>query len=140
LYVVVYRIQEVFEWIFEVDSGVSMGGGVGGYSGGGGGDDRGARLQFSLEYELTGHNKKLYGGGEGGGGGGSTSVENKAVARVQIQQDNTVSIVPVIKVRQFLGVVGWVGLTGEGGGWRTRHWPGCRYSRTILSLLYLLSR
>ena len=63
----------MFEWVFEVDDDVSS-------------DDRG-RITFSLEYEMTKKHKELYG-----------SIENKVAARIQIQRDNTFTILPVVKV------------------------------------------
>ena len=45
------------------------------------------KLVFVLEYEMTLSNQEKYG-----------SVANKVAARIQIQQDNTYAIVPVIKV------------------------------------------
>lgn len=60
--------------MFEVDGSLS-------------GSDQQGRLSFSIEYEMTSKRKEIYG-----------PIENKAVARVQIQQDNTFAIVPVVKV------------------------------------------
>ena len=67
------RIQDVFEWIFEVEDDAMD-------------DDRG-RLKMVLEYEMNTQFKETYG-----------PVENKVASRVQIQRDNTFSIVPVMKV------------------------------------------
>ena len=66
-------MQHVFDWIFEVDPDAT-------------GQDPG-KLVFVLEYEMTLSNQEKYG-----------SVANKVAARIQIQQDNTYAIVPVIKV------------------------------------------
>ncbi len=70
---VCFRVQDIFDIIFEVEDGVS-------------GDDRG-RLILTLEYERNLQKQESYG-----------PIENKVVARVDIQQDNTHAIVPVIKV------------------------------------------
>lgn len=67
------RNTDIFEWIFEVSEDVS-------------GDDRG-RISFIIEYEMNVQQKELY-----------RSVENRIVARVEIQRDNVFTIVPVIKV------------------------------------------
>jgi len=71
------RIQDVFEWIFEVEEGAMD-------------DDRG-RMKMVLEYEMNTQFKEKYG-----------TVENQVVSRVQIQRDNTYSIVPVIKATEII--------------------------------------
>ena len=68
-----YRVQEIFEWIFEVEDDA--------------GEEDPGRLVLSLEYEMDSKNKETYG-----------STENKVVAQVPIQHDNVYTIVPVIKV------------------------------------------
>jgi len=70
---VFFRVQSIFDFVFEVDDGAS-------------GEDRG-RLSFTLAYEMNSRQREMYG-----------SVENRVVARLDIQQDNTHAIVPVIKV------------------------------------------
>ena len=75
----------MFDWIFEVEEDAT-------------GQDPG-KLVFVLEYEITLMNQEKYG-----------SVANKVAARIQIQQDNTYAIVPIIKVRRDRG------REGEGGG------------------------
>ena len=68
------RIQEIYDWVFEVDSGRTEKGPV--------------RLSFSLEYEMTIKRHEMYG-----------LIENKVGARIQIQDDDIRAIVPVVKVR-----------------------------------------
>ena len=67
------RIQEIYDWVFEVDSGRTEKGPV--------------RLSFSLEYEMTIKRHETYG-----------LIENKVGARIQIQDDDIRAIVPVVKV------------------------------------------
>ena len=71
-----FRVQPIFEWLFEVEDGASDA------------DDSG-RISFSLEYEMNSNLQETYG-----------SVENRVVARLHIQQDDVNSIVPVVKVRR----------------------------------------
>lgn len=66
-------VTDIFEWIFEVDEDAY-------------GDDRG-RINILLEYEKMTSQKDF-----------SQPVENRLVARVEIQRDNIFSIVPVVKV------------------------------------------
>lgn len=70
-------ITDVFEWIFEVDEDAY-------------GDDRG-RINILLEYEKMTNQKDF-----------SQPVENRLVARVEIQRDNIFSIVPVVKVDSYI--------------------------------------
>ena len=67
------RVQEIFEWIFEVEEDA--------------GEEDPGRIVLSLEYEMDSKNKETYG-----------STENRVVAQVHIQHDNVFTIVPVIKV------------------------------------------
>ena len=67
-------MQDVFDWILEVDSAAS-------------GEEPG-RIVMDLEYEMAGQK----------GRSSASPVVNKLVADIQIQQDNTYTIVPVIKV------------------------------------------
>ena len=66
-------IQDIFDWIFEVDDTNSNA-------------DR-CRLSFSIEYEMSFGHRVKYG-----------VIENKATVRIQIHQDKTFAIVPVVKV------------------------------------------
>jgi len=69
-----FSVEDIFEWLFEVDEDAS-------------GDDRG-RINFIVEYEMNiQHKETTY-----------RAVENRIVARVEIQRDNTFAIIPVIKV------------------------------------------
>jgi len=109
------RIEDVFEWILEVDEDAL-------------GDDRG-RIQIIVEYQMNSlssprqqqqqqqqeraeHGERQSGGGGRGRGrrhrqrstsssaGGGSSVYNRITAHVDIQRDNTYAIVPVVKVRR----------------------------------------
>ena len=71
--IVCCRVQEIFEWIFEVEEDA--------------GEEDPGRIVLSLEYEMDSKNKETYG-----------STENRVVAQVHIQHDNVFTIVPVIKV------------------------------------------
>ena len=119
----VCSIEEVFEWVLEVDEDAL-------------GEDRG-RIQIIVEYEMnlptssssssSSSRQQQQHSGSGGsrrrgrrhrqrstssgkassnGGGGSSavyrSVENRITAHVDIQRDNTYAIVPVVKVRPSL--------------------------------------
>lgn len=66
-------VQELFSWLIEVDGSVEDG-------------DRG-RIVFTLEYEMTRSRREVY-----------APVSNKAVAFVTFQHDNTLAVLPVVKV------------------------------------------
>jgi len=66
-------VQELFSWLIEVDGSVEDG-------------DRG-RIVFTLEYEMTRSRREVY-----------APVSNKAVAFVTFQRDNTLAVLPVVKV------------------------------------------
>jgi len=71
------RIQDIFELIFEVEAGAT-------------GENPG-RVAMTLEYEVTSPSD------------GTTSVvENRVNTRVEIQHDNTYTIVPVIKTTEII--------------------------------------
>ena len=63
----------MFEWVFQVEDDLA--------------DNDPGRIIMNLEYEMTSSNKETYG-----------NVENRVVGRVQVQHDDTFTIVPVIKV------------------------------------------
>lgn len=69
-------VTDIFEWIFEVDEDAY-------------GDDRG-RINIMLEYEKTTNQKNF-----------NQPIENRLVARVEIQRDNIYTIVPIVKVNIF---------------------------------------
>ena len=69
-----FRVQPIFDWIFEVEEGATDS------------EDSG-RIILSLEYEMNSNMQETYG-----------NVENRVVARLHIQQDDVICIVPVIKV------------------------------------------
>ena len=71
------RIQEIFEWIFEVEEDAE--------------DEDPGRIIINIEYEMNSKKEETYG-----------STDNRVVARVHIQHDNVLTIVPVIKVRDNL--------------------------------------
>ncbi len=69
----VFRVQEIFDWIFEVEDDAE--------------DEDPGRIIINIEYEMNSKKEETYG-----------STENRVVARVHIQHDNIYTIVPVIKV------------------------------------------
>ena len=96
VFLFVDRITDIYEWIFEVNEEVS-------------GDDRG-RINLVVEYEMNVHQKEMY-----------RSVENRIVARVEIQRDNVFAIVPVIKVCvALLKVISVIRYKLKGNKGRTR--------------------
>ena len=71
------RVQDIFDWIFEVEGDAS-------------GEDPG-RIALSVKYKMDTASPEV-------DLEDSNGVENKLVASIQLQRDNTYQIVPVIKV------------------------------------------
>ncbi|CAH1801046.1 unnamed protein product [Owenia fusiformis] len=71
------RIQDVFEWTFEVDDDVTS--------------NEHGRITFTIEYEMSQNMKEHYG-----------TAATRLVAKILIQHDDTYTILPVVKKNEFL--------------------------------------
>lgn len=84
------RVQDIFDWIFEVEGDAS-------------GEDPG-RLALSVRYGMDASTPEEQLSGTGG-------IENKLVARIELQRDNTYQIVPVIKTTEMVNTAILTGKT-----------------------------